>query len=352
VVLSQHGPGQQLSTHAQIDRHTAHNEGRLTWSTQALDDAPLASTANWRALKHTATSWDLTLNPKQHAELAIRRLLKAEHQWAIRHEDGRVAGAWLNPLPWDTEFFGLSMATMGLEGELSSASVRRLVQPALVEVAAEGVRHIRLSLRAGAYAALDTLQDLGFRLRWVSTQITCDTRRLPSELKTFPAGLDCVPAEPRHFAALEAIIRQIGPYNWPEFDPSLPEAARRRYVPQRLKNCLETDYADESLVALWRGQPVGFHASATTTHHELAPEPPPFAYVRDTFVSPTAPPNIGSHLIRAALHSHIGRARQVTGRVRLDGQAMLNTAIACGYLVTGDEVLLTAQLSHDGPVHR
>jgi hypothetical protein len=320
----------------------------VSWSSVEVSDGLRRVLPDWSLLGRAATSWDLTLRPTAHAELSLGRLLRADHHWAIGHEDGRTAGAWLSALPWDTTFFGLPMATVGLEGHQGADTVQRLVPMALQEAAAQGVRHLRVSLRAGDYEALEALQGLDFRVRWVSTQITCDTRRLPQQLAPFPPGLDCVEANTSHLPELEAVSHQIGPYCWPEFDQALPLAARRRYVMQRITNCITTDYADAAIVAIWKGRAVGFHASKVATHPLRAATSQPYAYVRDTFVSPKAPPNVGAHLIRAALHGQIGQAQQVTGRVRLDGRAMINTALGCGYRVTGDEVLLSAHLNGAG----
>ncbi|MGB0589491.1 MAG: hypothetical protein ACPGU1_07420 [Myxococcota bacterium] len=317
----------------------------MTWSAAPLDETLRSALPAWGALGHATTSWDLTLRPTAHAELSLGRLMGGEERWAISHSDGRIAGAWLSSLPWDTSFFGLPMATIGLEGQQCAEAIRILVPKAINAAARLGIQHVRVAQRAGAYEAIEALQALGFRVRWVSTQITCDTRRLPQELAPFPAGLTCVDATPEHLGELAAVSRQIGAYCWPEYDPVLPEQARRAYVMQRITNCITTDYADTAVVALWRGRVVGFHASAVATHALQGSSSSPYAYVRDTFVSPKAPPNVGSHLIRAALHGQIGLAQQVTGRVRLDGRAMINTALDCGYRVTGDEILFSAHVN-------
>ena len=207
---------------------------------------------------------------------------------------------------------------------------------------AQGIQHLRTSQRAGAPERLATLQEHGFAVRWASVQIACDTRLLrPSD--ALPEHLTFTTDAAEHLPELLAIARDLPPYNWPEFEPGLPAGARARYVEQRLENCVLTPYADHCLVALWRGRPAGFHASALSAHGGLETIGHPFAYVRETFVAPNAPPFLGHHLLRRALCELRDVARHVTGRVRLDGLAMLNTALGAGYRIAADELLLATQ---------
>jgi len=251
---------------------------------------------------------------------------------------------WLAPSPWDAQFFGVPMATVGLEGDQDPQAIESLVPIVLEEAIRLGLVHLRISMRTGSHGAVEAMQAAGFRVRWVSAQITCDTRRLAGRASALPEGLECEDASTAHLAPLEEICKQLAPYCWPELDPSLPRTAREAYVMERVLNCVTTDYADSALVLLWKGRVVGFHASKVGSHALTSGAAPPYAYVRDTFVSPTAPPSTGVHLIRQALLRHVGIARQVTGRVRLDGRSMLNAALSNGYSITGDELLLSVLL--------
>ena len=291
-----------------------------------------------------ATAWDLTLRPTEHAELSLARFTAAPYRFAAQHQDGRICAMWLSPSPWDAQFFGVPMATLGLEGAQDSGALEVLLPLVIEEATRLGLVHLRISMRTGSHGAIEATQAAGFRVRWVSAQITCDTRRLKGTPNALPDGLECHEAEVSHLAALEGICDQLAPYCWPELDPALPNEAREGYVMERVLNCVTTDYADSAQVLLWRGRVVGFHASKLQRHDLTSAKAPPFAYVRDTFVSPTAPPTTGVHLIRQALLRHVETARQVTGRVRLDGLSMLNAALSNGYSITGDELLLSMSL--------
>ena len=295
----------------------------------------------WTSCTFAATAWDPSLKRREHAMLAQARVGRAEQAWSYTSPAGHVTSAWLTLNAWDTEFFGVPMAVLGLEGNVDAVAIDALLPCVIDYASATGVRHIRTSQRAGEPTVLHGLQRHGFHVRWASVQIACDTRALSPNPPPCPPGLRFVEATEDHLPDLLAAARCMAPYNWPELEPTLPDAARKRYLSQRIENCVTTSYANQALVALWRDKPVGLHASATGTHDSLIDVGRPFAYVRETFVTPDTPPRLGAHMIRAALHGLRSEAQIVTGRVRLDGRAMLNTALASGYDIAGDELLLS-----------
>lgn len=304
------------------------------------EDALRVVPDSWLDVTFASTAWDPTLKPREHARLASARVLGANHAWACTDDADRLACCWLASCDWDTAFFGIKMAVLGLEGHVDDEALNTLLPMARAHAAKAGIQHVRTSQRAGAPRVLQGLQRHGFEVRWASVQIACDTRTLRDAVPTPPPGLRFVTATTEHLPELTSASRRVGPYNWPEFDPALPEEARQRYVAQRIENCISTPYASKAIVALWRERPVGLHASAILTHDPSLEVGAPFAYVRETFVAPDAPPRLGAHLIRAALHRLRENVRQVTGRVRLDGRAMLNTALGEGHRIVGDEILL------------
>ncbi|MDP6946968.1 MAG: HIT domain-containing protein [Myxococcota bacterium] len=293
----------------------------------------------WLQRAFTATAWDPTLKRSEHAELARRRVLGADHAWAYTAADGQTACAWMSARPWDTEFFGIEMALMGLEGDVHFDAVQALLPMVFEQARRDGVRHLRTPQRAGSPETLHALQSHGFQLRWASVQIACDTRTLAPTRATPPPELRFVDGTPDHLPSLLAAARRVGPYNWPEFDEALAPSKRSHYVAQRIENCLLTPFADQSMVALWRDRPVGLHASATCTHEfagEIGQIGRDFAYVRETFVAPDCPPHIGAHLLRTATRALGETVRYATGRVRLDGLSMLNTSLTSGYRIVGN----------------
>ena len=314
----------------------------MTVSSLSLDDALKMEAQAWRTPLSAASAWDLTLTPQEQATLARERTRRASSAWACVDGQGKLSAAWVQHSSWDSEFFGIKMGVLGLEGRLCAAALSALLERVDKHASEEGYAHLRCAQRAGAPEALNALQRHGFHFRWASLQIVCDTRTISSVAPRRPAGLTFELAQPEHLEALQEAARSIGPYNWPEFDPELPKAGRERYVPTRIRNCVLSDYADHTLVALWRGRPVGFHASAITQHAPGLPVGQPFAYVKETFVSPSAPANLGAHLIRNALFELRPHTQHVTGRVRLDGRSMLNTSLSAGYTtIAGDEVLMS-----------
>ena len=251
---------------------------------------------------------------------------------------GEVTCAWLSRNQWDTAFFGVPMGTLGLEGPLNEDALRLLLPVALEEAAALGLEHLRTSQRAHTPEGIGILQEYGFRVRWSSVQIAYDTRQAgrPPRHKEPLRFEEC---GPEHLPALLSLARKLEPYNWLEFERALPQAARDRYLTQRIENCVLTDYADRAVVAIWRDRPIGLHASSTVAHSCVPGRP--FAYVRETFIGPGAPLGLGQQLLRAAVTGLAPDIRVVTGRVRINGHAMLSAALSVGYTIVSDEVLLT-----------
>jgi hypothetical protein len=313
----------------------------MTYTLQHTSDVLAGVPDSWTTSTFAATAWDPGLKRKEHALVARRRVLKAGKAWTCANPAGRTACAWLTVNAWDTEFFGVRMAVLGLEGNVDGPALDLLLPLVIAHASRESIVHIRTSQRAGAPSTLHALQRHGFHVRWASVQIACDTRTLCAGAPPCPPGLRFTEATDSHLPELLAAARCMAPFNWPEFDPALPGAARRGYLAQRIENCLTTPFANSAIVALWRDRPVGLHASATCTHDDEVNVGRRFAYVRETFVTPDTPPRLGAHLIRASLHALRDQVQLVTGRVRLDGRAMLDAALASGYEIVGDELLLT-----------
>ena len=189
----------------------------------------------WSSVSLSATTWDPTLLPNQHSALAMERMRSADSCWLAsdeREEKGGLVGGWLRRLEWDSAYFGVAVATCGLEGAHTQESAAVFAQEMVERCRQEGVTHLRISERAGAYAKIAGLQDAGFRVRWVSNQITCDTRRLDPKRPPCPPGLDFRPALARDLPAIEEALKSVGPYSWPELR-ALSRCARGPPTPQR-----------------------------------------------------------------------------------------------------------------------
>lgn len=301
------------------------------------------------------TAWDLSLSREDHGKLlvtAVNDVARSGRGWLARDGNGVAGIATLEPLPWDTDHFGIPMHRLShlLLGGDQVATGRALLTAIVEEAVHQGVAHIQHALDADqghtplsggeALTTMALLQAHGFQVRWSALRVI---RHVTAE--AVPAGghpdVQFGVAGPEHLATLSEVTGRLAPYNWLEVDPTLPPAPRRTYVRERLRGCIETDFADLCLVATHRGRALGFNASKLMAHGDAVDSTHRWSYERDTFVAPEAPPGLGAMLVREAVNRLSSRIRYIRGRIRINGVAMLRVVRRSGYDVEGGDFMLT-----------
>ena len=264
---------------------------------------------------------------------------------------GRARGVlWVDDLAWDTAFFGVPRAQVGLfayEREALAQGVddlRRLLR-------ARGTGHAHMALDAGRVDTLVALQTGGWRLVWTYLRMTCvlsSPRAHPPLDAYHKRPLRLVPARAEHIEALADIAARSGRWAWCEDDEALPAEARSRYTETLIRNALSGACADFAFTLLDGEQVVGADASALR-HVEVGARTLRVAYERFSLVdAERRGRRLGSFLMRGVVRLLEGRVDVVTGQVRVHAPHMLRALLGQGFVPAGANHYLTLALPASG----
>jgi L-amino acid N-acyltransferase YncA len=161
----------------------------------------------------------------------------------------RVAAALVRPLPWDSGFFGLSMARMYLVHDGSpGAPIGDVIRSALQECRERGIRHVSARIDVADAEAIQALEDAGFRLMdALATYIYPLKRPAPEPGKDMGVLRLFQPEDREQVLQItrEAYRGFRGRYH---LDPHLPqERSDELYVEWARKSC-DGEWADVVLV--------------------------------------------------------------------------------------------------------
>ena len=119
-------------------------------------------------------------------------VLRAELRAALEQPDGfgvmsegtaSPAAVLVRPLPWDSAFFGLSMARVYLlhDDQMRGAILRTLLAAAFTECRDRGMRHLSVRIDVADADAIHALEDAGFRLMDALATYIYPLKRPPPE---------------------------------------------------------------------------------------------------------------------------------------------------------------------------
>jgi L-amino acid N-acyltransferase YncA len=163
--------------------------------------------------------------------------------------DKAAAAALVRPLPWDSDFFGLSMARLYLlHDETPSAPLADIIASAFEVCRERGIRHLAARIDVADAAAIQALEDAGFRMMDALATYIYPLKRPSPEPGKDMGVLRLYQPEDRD--QILAITRDAyrgfrGRYH---LDPHLPqERSDELYVEWARKSC-DGDWADVVLV--------------------------------------------------------------------------------------------------------
>jgi hypothetical protein len=256
--------------------------------------------------------------------------------------EGRVDGIiTLRTLDWDTAYFGKPMGIVDFFRAESEESASVLLHQLGASARKRGIKHLRHIVDARASGLIHWLQRSGWKYVWASTRYVCDTSTLRfTPFSVSLPELEVVETSTEHLPALMDISENLPPYSWPDFDKSLAATARDSYAQTRLRNCVETDFADLCLTLTHRGKAIGFNASKIQHQPASVPEPVSYSMERDFFISPETIPGLGPAFQREVLRRLSEKVRFVIGHVGLGGASMAHTVQASGFRSWGGSLHL------------
>jgi len=147
-----------------------------------------------------------------------------------------------------------------------------------------------------------------------------------------------------HLEELLRISEMLPPYSWPNFDRSLSDASRAGYAQTRLRNCVESDFADRCLTLMHRDRPIGFNASKIQYQPPRVPDPKAYSVERDLFISPETIPGLGPGFQKEVVRRLSEKVQYMIGQVRLDGVSMSHTVHSAGFRAWGGSLYMVLRL--------
>ncbi|MGM0578420.1 MAG: hypothetical protein ACQEXJ_22030 [Myxococcota bacterium] len=262
------------------------------------------------------------------AREALATALAKGRGWIARGPHGVEGVATFRSLAWDTAFFGVRRGLVPLFAAEAEA-IRPLAEAITRDLRGAHAGHVHTLVDARQFETLDVLQACGWRLAASAVRIVAPSQRIdPAELAwppDTPAGLECVPYAPEHLEPLLEIARRLGPMSWLQRETRLPEGPRRAYTTEMTRNCLTSDFADEAVVLLDRGRPVGVEAG------KIFSLPPArsrrrYTFERVAFIDPACRGRrLGGLLLRCYIRAVMPHADYLTGRVLLENAPMMRS---------------------------
>ena len=171
---------------------------------------------------------------------------------AVAGEGDAAVVALVQPLPWDTAFFGVPMARLAalLRGDATGdTTLAAAVGAALDQCRAAGVTHVAAKVDVADTSAVAVLEAHRFRLMdALVTYISHPRRPLPNLVK--PVGIVRM-FEPRDEDQVLDITRQAyaGFRGRFHLDPHLPPARAAAFYEEWARRCLDGHMADRVYVA-------------------------------------------------------------------------------------------------------
>jgi hypothetical protein len=208
-----------------------------------------------------------------------RHILLSEIQRAAQHghlltqkEGEQIIGlATLNPLPWDSQIFGLPMARIGPllmapRREGRSKLIAELLDGVIEMARSQGIRHLSTRVDCADSEAIQSLEQKGFQL--MECLVTYVFRPRQDKLPPIKTLYQVRPYTPDDRQALLSMAEQMYAQHQSRFsvDPDLPHEASARFYVEWVKNICTGEMADYILLAEKRGRPIGFVACKLNRH--------------------------------------------------------------------------------------
>ena len=295
-------------------------------------------------LPYLSVDWDTSRPHSQRVDLEMRALeasLEDGDAW-MTWSEGKIDGLiTLRALDWDSAHFGESMGMVDFCRAESEESASVLLHQLGISAQRRGIKHLRHVVDVREAGLIHRLQSSGWRYIWACIRQVCDTSTVnhPPFSVSLPE-VEVVETTREHLPDLLSISEILPPYSWPDFDRSLGEAGRESYARTRLKNCVETDFADLCLTLTHRGKAIGFNASKIQYQPTSVPGPVAYSVERDLFISPETIPGLGPVFQKEVVRRLSEKVRFLIGQVRLDGTSMAHTVQAAGFRSWGGSLYM------------
>ena len=182
---------------------------------------------------------------------------------AVWAGEDAVGAGYVEPMPWDSAYFGVPMGKLALlpDPRVSALEILDPLLDALLEAAGRaGLRHLSVKLDCGHLDAVQALEGRGFRLMDCLLTYLCDCHRDPvPEVKRMARVREYQPEDRDAVVAIAERMYQDYAGRFTR-DPWLPPGLVRRFYVEWVRNACAGQMADRLLVGERGGRVVSFLA--------------------------------------------------------------------------------------------